>query len=374
MIKYTEKEFKSILNKRKFIDSWFWDRYSINAYNGCQFGCIYCDSRSAHYRMPTDFENNVIVKKNVGEMLDKRISNARSLLPDVVGMSGVTDPYQPAENQYRNTRQCLEVLQKHKYPVHIATKSKLVLQDLEILEKIGTDTWCCVSVTITTTQTEIAKFLEERIPPPPDRFKIINTIKLQAKHIQTGVLFIPIVPFLCDSDEDLESMVKTAKESGADYLLFGAGMTMRDLQSIWFMSHLYNKFPGLVELYEKLYRFKYNKDTYAGMYEPGQQYSQELNRKMLSLCEKFNLQYRIKRYIPEGFRKSNYIISEKLLNRSYQLQIMGKNWKNIYWAGMNIQNLKESIADVATRNELRKIRNVSSDIENFIREQLLNYL
>ena len=95
---------------------------------------------------------------------------------------------------------------------------------------------------------------------------------------------------------------------------------------------------------------------------------------MLSLCEKFNLQYRIKRYIPEDFRKSNYIISEKLLNRSYQLQIMGKNWKNIYWAGMNIQNLKESLSDIAERNELRKIRNVSSDIENFIREKLLNYL
>ncbi len=120
-------------------------------------------------------------------------------------------------------------------------------------------------------------------------------------------------------------------------------------------------------------RFKYNKDTYAGMYEPGQQYLQELNQKMLSLCEKFNLQYRIKRYIPEDFRKSNYIISEKLLNRSYQLQIMGKNWKNIHWAGMNIQNLKESLLDIAERNELRKIRNVNSDIENFIREQLLNY-
>jgi len=218
MIKYTEKEFKSIINKRKFIDSWFWDRYSINAYNGCQFGCIYCDS-----------------------------------------------------------------------------------------------------------------------------------------------------------DEDLKSMVKTAKESGADYLIFGAGMTMRDLQSVWFMNHLYDRFPGLTELYEKLYRFKYNKDAYAGMYEPGQQYSQQLNQKMLSLCEKFNLQYRIKRYIPEDFRKSNYIISEKLLNRSYQLQIMRKDWKNIYWAGMNIQNLKESIADVATRNELRNIRNVNSDIENFIRDQLLNY-
>ena len=76
MVTYTEKEFKTIFNKRKFVDSWFWDRYGINGYNGCQHGCIYCDSRSAKYFLPTDFENDIIVKKNVKEMLDKRLSNA----------------------------------------------------------------------------------------------------------------------------------------------------------------------------------------------------------------------------------------------------------------------------------------------------------
>jgi DNA repair photolyase len=83
MIKYTHKEFKTILNKRKFIDGWFWDRYGINGYNGCIFGCVYCDSRSSEYHLPTDFENDIIVKTNVKEMLDKRIgrpgNNSRDL-------------------------------------------------------------------------------------------------------------------------------------------------------------------------------------------------------------------------------------------------------------------------------------------------------
>lgn len=125
MVTFIEKEFKSILNVRKFIDSWFWDKYSINPYNGCQFGCIYCDSRSEKYHLPTDFENMIIVKKNPGSMLDKCLTNARTLLPDVVSIVGTTDPYQRAEKKYENTRRCLEVLAKHRYSVLIGTKSNL---------------------------------------------------------------------------------------------------------------------------------------------------------------------------------------------------------------------------------------------------------
>ncbi len=158
MPEFIEQQFKSIINKKKFIDSWFWDRYTVNPYNGCLFGCIYCDARSAKYQMPQDFENKIIVKKNVGEMLDKRITNARTFLPDVVGMGGVTDCYQPAEEIYGNTQQCLEVLAKHHYPIHVATKSELVLRDLDILDAISRKSWCSVSVTITTTKPETASF------------------------------------------------------------------------------------------------------------------------------------------------------------------------------------------------------------------------
>jgi DNA repair photolyase len=368
MIKYTQKEFKTILNKRKFIDSWFWDRYGINGYNGCIFGCVYCDSRSSKYYLPTDFENDIIVKTNVKEMLDKRITNARTLLPDVVGMSGASDPYHPAEVKFQNTRQCLEVLEKHKYPVHIITKSKLVLRDLDLMDKIGENNWSCVSVTITNTNHDVSTFLEGRAPSPQERFDIIKTIKETKRHIQAGVLLLPIVPFFCDSDEGLENMVRRAKESYADYLVFG-GMTMRDMQAVWFMKHLQKKYPDLVEKYEDLYQFRYDPDSskYEGSYAPQRRsYVLKINKKVLSLSGKYNLPYRIKRYVPGDYRKSNYIIAEELLNESYRLQVTGKAWSNMYWAGMNIQNLKESIAEVAARNELQKIRNVTDEILPFI--------
>lgn len=370
MTKYTEKQFKTILNKHKFCDSWFWTKYGINPYNGCQFGCVYCDSRSQKYYLPNDFENDIIVKIKVKEMLDKRISNARTLLPDVVGIGGTTDAYQPAENKYKNTRQILEVLKKHKYPVLICTKSKLVLKDIDLLEKIGQETWCSIGLTITTTNQKTAKFLEKLAPSPQERFEVIKTIKEKTKHIQAGVLFMPIVPGLGDSDENLEDMVRTAKESKADFILFGGGMTLRDSQAIWFLKLLKERNPELIPLYEDLFGFRYDSNNYIGTYGPKGSYYKEINAKMFSLCEKYKLSYRIKRFIPNDYRKRNYEIAEKLLNKAFDLQMIGKPWSNIFWAGQNIQILKESIADVAKRDELQKIRNVNDKIESFIIENL----
>ena len=162
MAEFIKKDFKSILNCYKYLDSWFWSRYSINPYNGCQFGCVYCDSRSQKYHLPTDFENKITIKNNVAVLLDNRLTRARTLLPDVVVLSGTTDPYQPSEKKYRNTRQCLEILLKHKYPVHIITKSTMVLEDLEILEAIGKESWCTVSLTITTPKKRNSKVFRKR--------------------------------------------------------------------------------------------------------------------------------------------------------------------------------------------------------------------
>lgn len=134
------------------------------------------------------------------------MSRTRTLLPDVVAIGGTTDPYQPAEVKYDNIRQCLAVLERHQYPVHVCTKSTLVLRDLQLLESIGKYNWCTVSVTITTADPAKAGFLEPRAPAPEARFGIIRQIKDAAVHVQAGVLLMPVVPLLCDSPEDLEAI------------------------------------------------------------------------------------------------------------------------------------------------------------------------
>ncbi|MCB0663630.1 MAG: hypothetical protein KDC24_12870, partial [Saprospiraceae bacterium] len=173
MPQFNEQTYKSILNQKKWIDNWFWDRYSINPYSGCSIGCVYCDARSQKYRTPNApqldpaaFEKEIFVKKDAHELLDKRLNNARTLLPDVVAMSGKTDCYQPAEKIYRSTREMLKVLQRHHFPVHIITKSNLVLEDAGLLNEIAKNTWAGVSVTITTADPKMSKFLDNKAPHP----------------------------------------------------------------------------------------------------------------------------------------------------------------------------------------------------------------
>jgi len=374
VIKYIFKDYKTILNKYKFIDSWFWCRYSINPYNGCEFACTYCDSRSHKYHLHSEFDHLIYIKNNIRAMLENRLRRARTLIPDVVAIGGTCDAYQPAEEIYRNTRQCLEVLLQYGYPVCLSTKSTLILRDLHLLSQIAETTWCTIGVTVTTLDTEICQFLEPNAPSPDERLSVIREIKGRYPKIQAGVNFIPIVPILCDSDENLELVVRKARENKADFVLFGGGMTMRDNQALWFLRRLSEDYPHLMERYEELYQGEYTPEAgYNGAYTPVKSYLKAIHKKMLALCEKHELKFRLKRYIPNDFRRLSYLIAQELLDEDYVSQMLGKPWTNTFWAGQNINNLKESIQGITARGELQKIRNVNPSIEKSVLD-LLRYI
>jgi len=370
-VKYNKKDFKSIINKMKFIDSWFWARYTLNPYNGCEHACTYCDSRSHKYHLQPEFDQEIIVKNNAGEMLDKRLSRARTLLPDVVAMSGSCDPYQPAETKFGNTRACLEVLARHRYPVLISTKATLVTKDIDIFKQIAKNNWCTVGITITTTNDELSEFLEPGAPPPTERFEAIKKLK-SSKLLQVGVHFMPIVPFLEDTDENLEDVVFRSGEAGADYILFAGGMTMRDNQAKWFFRRIKERYPELFEKYLELFDAKFINGEYTGRYAPKSSYAKKIHKKMFELCETYKISSRMRRFIPDDYRKENYMIAGKLLDEAYYNQSLGKKFSNQFWAGMNINNLKEPIRSIAARGELKNIRNVDEELEQRIINDLRN--
>jgi DNA repair photolyase len=370
MVKFIKKQFKSIIQKRKYIDHWFWERYAINPYNGCQFGCIYCDARSDHYHMPSDFENEILIKQNVAEMLDVRISRARTFLPDVVGIGGVTDPYQPAEKKFENTRQILQVLARHEYPVHIITKSTLVNRDAGLLQIIAAQTWANVSFTVTTVDTQLAAFIDKHAPPPHKRLQTLTTLKKEAPQVQSGVLLLPLIPFLADSAEQLEALVVATKAAGADYLLFGGGMTLRNKQAKWFLSHLRARYPQLLSRYAELYEFNPEAEEYDGRYGPASAYLQEKHSQLLELCARYDLPIRIPRFLPSDFRRINYEIAQRMLDAANRQQLQGRPAKNLLWAGLHIQNLSESLTAIAMRDELHTIPNVRGPILRRLRRIL----
>jgi DNA repair photolyase len=358
MVKYIYKEYKSVLNKLKYPDSWFWSRYTLNTYSGCVHACIYCDARSQRYYLD-DFENEVIIKTNFDKKLDLRLKRARTLLPDVIAPGGVNDAYQPIEKKIEHSRKVFQVIAKYKFPINIATKSKLVTRDLDILKEIATDTWCTVGFSISTTNEELAKFLEPYSSRPSERFEALEMIKKKAPNIQVGTYFIPIIPFLTDNDENLEDVIKKSKEAGADFVLFSPGLTIRDLQAQYFIN--------------KLKKSKYNHTIkplltlYKGEIHPPADYCKKINSKVWELCQKYKINVRVKRWIPSDYRKWNYKISELLLNREYIDSLnTGKTNRTMMWAGMNLNNLQESILDIYKREELHTIRNFNPKIIEFV--------
>ncbi len=357
MVQYRTQEFKTVLNKLKFPDSWFWVKYTINPYSGCQHACIYCDARSDRYYLQ-DFENEVVIKENADKKLDLRIKRARTMLPDVIGAGGVNDGYQQIEEKVENTRKILKVIAKYKYPLNIATKSKLVTRDIDLLKQIADDTWCAVGFSISTINQELAEFLEPYSSKPSERLDALKVIKVEAPKVQVGTYFIPIIPFLEDDDENLEAVIKKSKEVGADFVLFSPGLTLRDTQAQYFVNKLKSsKYKDVVKSILELFQ---------GQQHPNEDYCSKINKKLLNYCKQYKISFRIKRWIPSDYRKWNYKISELLLNKAYEDEIQGISNSAMKWAGVNLNNLELSILDVYEKGELSKLRNFNKTVVEFV--------
>jgi DNA repair photolyase len=359
------RKYKTALNKLKYPDSWFWGRYTINPYSGCAHACIYCDARSDRYYLEQDFENEVIVKIDIDKVLESKIQNSRKLLPDVVAPGGINDAYQPIELQEMNTLKIIKVLKKYKFPINFATKSSLITRDISLLDDIAKDTWCTVGFSITTTNEELASFLEPYSSSPKKRLNAIKEIKEAGPNIQVGTYFMPIIPYLEDNEDNLEDVIKQSKRNGADFILFSPGLTLRDSQALFFINKLKvsrykHILPDLLHLF--------NGKTY-----PSSEYVYKLHSKLLTLCKEYKVPIRLKRWIPNDYRKWNYKISEILLNKEYNEYVAtGKYNYNLKWAGLNLNNLSESIIEVCKRDALSKLPNFTPKIINLVQPILKN--
>jgi DNA repair photolyase len=362
MVKFKEVKAKTILNKYKYRDNWFWCRYGINPYRGCQFACNYCDAITEKYLVHEnveDFSRVIYVKTNAAELLQKELKKAER---DVVALSGVTDPYQPAERKYKITRRMLEVLRDNDFPVHIVTKSDLVLRDADILSQISKKSWCAVSFTIITFNKNLLSLLEPFSPPPERRLETVK--KLREAGIMAGVDFTPIIPYLLDDDKNIREVIKKASENNAEYVLPGSGMTLRSNQKIRWFELLKENWPELVKKYEKLY---------GESQEPHREYLARINGKAFEICKEFN----IKTYIPppdfERPLKENFKVANLLLLIAYFKE---RRTGNLYatWAyhkaAQNIEKLKESIQDLYNRNKLEEISGVGKSLAEIIKEFL----
>ncbi len=203
---------KTIINKVKSPDLGF--GYSMNPYQGCEHGCIYCYARNAHeywgFSAGLDFEQKIIVKHNVPELLEKHFSS-KKWEPMPIMLSGNTDCYQPAERKFRITRRILETCLKYKHPVSLITKNALITRDLDLLKQLADQRLAQVMISITGTDEDIRMALEPRTSTYKNRFKIVRT--LSENKIPVGVMVAPIIPGL--NSHEIPAVLKAAAENGA---------------------------------------------------------------------------------------------------------------------------------------------------------------
>ena len=206
---------KTILNKVKSPD--IPSDYSMNPYQGCEHGCIYCYARNSHnywgYSAGLDFETRILVKKTAPKLLEEKLKSPKWKAAPI-SMSGNTDCYQPIEGKLEITRECLKVFWKYRHPVSIITKNSLILRDLDILKKLAEHRLVHVAISITSLREELRRFLEPRTATIANRLKTVQT--LAEAGIPVMVMMAPIIPGL--NDQEILKLTKTVADLGAHHV------------------------------------------------------------------------------------------------------------------------------------------------------------
>lgn len=271
---------RSILGTCKRPSEWFGVKYNFNIYRGCEHQCIYCDSRSQCYGIENF--NDLVVKINAIELLTKQLASKRK--KGLIGTGAMGDPYTISEKRYRLTREALKLIADFNYPIHITTKSNLILRDIDILEEIN-KIYASVSMTITTTDEGLAKKIEPYAPLPMDRLKALGV--LSEIGVCTSVTMMPILPFIEDNKENIIDIVNKASFYGVKHIVPWLGMSLRDRQRAYYYNKLDELFPGIKPKYEK---------KFAGMYICSANNSKKLWETLNAACSKYNISLKMPTY------------------------------------------------------------------------------
>jgi DNA repair photolyase len=287
-----QKLVKSVLNKHKKRDSWFLDNYSVNPYEGCSCNCVYCYIRGSKYG--ENMDDGLAVKTNALEVLEKQLaSRVKKGQYGFVAVGSGTDAYIHHEKKYKLTEGMLQLLLKYRFPVFISTKCTMITRDIELLKEIDKSAilpddlkdklkrGVILSVSISTLNEKISNMLEPGVATPLQRLGLVKQLKQEG--FLTGVNAIPILPFISDTEEELEKIIATVKEYQADYILVG-GLTLFG-NGVTDSKTLFYKF---LERYDDSLLPKYNQLYGSNFYAPFS-YQNKLKEEAERLCKKYKI-------------------------------------------------------------------------------------
>jgi len=229
-------------------------KYDLNIYRGCSHRCQYCYALYSHrYLENNNFFEKIYVKTNIVETLEKELSSKR-WQQEWVNLGGVTDSYQAIEKQYKIMPKILELMIKYKTPITISTKSDLILRDVDLLEKLAKVTTVNVAVTITTWDEKLAQKLEPGAISSQKRMEILKQLK--GKGINLGLHLMPIIPYLTDTSENLENILRESGKIKMDYVIAGM-LNLRSETRKNFLKFIQENYPQLADKYFREYKGVY---------------------------------------------------------------------------------------------------------------------
>lgn len=269
---------------------------SLNAYRGCEHGCIYCYARPSHAYLNLspglDFETKLFAKPDAAKLLRAELAKP-SYQCSPIALGSNTDPYQPIEREWKITRQILEVLAEHKHPVSIVTKSALIERDLDLLTQLARDHLVQVFISVTTLDAELARNMEPRAASPRRRLQAIQT--LNEAGVPCGVMVAPVIPFLTDSE--LKHVLQAAHEHGArsaGYTLLRLPYELKDLFKDWLATHYPLKAEHVMSRMREMRGGRENDPEFGSRFRGNGLFADLLAQRFSKACERmgFNLEDR----------------------------------------------------------------------------------
>lgn len=254
---------------------------SMNIYRGCLHGCIYCDSRSHCYQFTHPFED-VEIKDNAPELLENILRTKKNKI--MISTGAMSDPYQPYEKQLQLTRKCLELIDHYGFGATIITKSDLVLRDIDLFESINNKSKAVLQMTLTIADEELSKVLEPNVCTSKHRFEVLK--EFQKRGIPTIVWITPLLPYLTDTKENMETLLNYCIDAGVKGIICpSVGLTLRDGNREYYYKALDHYYPGLSDIYKK---------KYGNSYQVISDNNNELMKFFHETCEKHGIMHNVK--------------------------------------------------------------------------------
>ena len=264
---------------------------SINPYQGCEHGCIYCFARPTHaywnLSPGLDFETRIFHKPGLAQTLEREIS-APGYLCKPINLGANTDPYQPAERDFGSTRAVLEVLLAHRHPVTIVTKGALVTRDIDLLAQFAAHRLVTVNVSLTTLDDALKRTLEPRAASPRARLRAIR--ELTAAGVPVGVLLAPMIPAL--NDHEMERLLEVAADHGAgraSFMPLRLPLEVADLFEQWLREHYPARADRVLNLIREMRGGRLNDPRFGNRMRGEGPYAQLLAARFKAACRRFGL-------------------------------------------------------------------------------------